>query len=347
MPFDTSMYSNFQGGTGLSALTQGLRSGLDIASQRKKQELEEQQAALQADAAKRQAAAFEIDQAAKMADMRDKAGTHLGEWGGEFLKIQDPAQLQAAWDTKRAELKQLYPEQLLPTNAQEARNMVSFYNTKYQQGLKAAALEQQLKAGQIDKNKAEIAKLYAEAGKARNDAQLKMLTGENLPIDKKEQVKLLAGKAATGTAIKSEIDSFIDKWPKWSEADRLAQARMLIKTLNSTQGQDAVGAEEVKRLASKLQFSMGNLFNDNPTQFGRDLDGFYKDVKERSNLIGGAITKNSALVDQMMGRAPQPQESMVRMLDPKGKVRLIPEGQVNAALAAGGKLADTAVAGGR
>lgn len=126
--------------------------------------------------------------------------------------------------------------------------------------------------------------------------------GESLPLDAKKTVETLSVKNANKISIKNQIDAVIAKWPTLTDSQRLQQGNELIKTLNSKENSDAVGVEEVNRLAAKLQFAKGNLFNDKPMQFGRDLEGFFDDVQVTASTIGTAVESNQKVIDKTMGR---------------------------------------------
>lgn len=138
-----------------------------------------------------------------------------------------------------------------------------------------------------------------------------------LPQDNKQIITKLAQSNAGKTAIVNAIDSVMKNWDNLSKEEQLTQGRQLIKTLNSTQGQDAVGAEEAKRLAGKLEFATGNLFSDNPVQFGYDLGGFKQDANITSTAIKNSIIANQKEIDRAYGRPvrdiqdiPIPREQM-------------------------------------
>lgn len=156
--------------------------------------------------------------------------------------------------------------------------------------------ERKVKADEA-KTKAETTKLYAETGR-------KDRTGENLPLDAKKTVETLASKNAGKVAIKNQIDAVMTNWESLSDDQKVAAGRQLLKTLNSTEGADAIGAEEAKRLGSKLEFAVGNLTNSNPIQFGRDLPGFAEQARNTSAAIGRAVDRNQAEIDRTMGRRP-------------------------------------------
>lgn len=149
----------------------------------------------------------------------------------------------------------------------------------------------------------------AELRLKEKELEAKKLTGENLPIDKKDFVKTLATKNANKVAIKNQIDSVMGKWDSLDDDQKVAVGRALLKTLNSAEGADAIGVEEAKRLGGKLEFAMGNFTNSNTTQFGRDLDGFKDQANNISQGIDGAVQSNQSQIDQIMGRAPQEQAS--------------------------------------
>lgn len=134
---------------------------------------------------------------------------------------------------------------------------------------------------------------------AGGDAQFKKLAPENQEI-----IKDLSRKSANKFSIANQIDAVLNNWDTLSDDEKLAQGNQLLKVLNSTEGSDAIGAEEKKRLGAKLEFALGNFTNGNPTQFGRDLPGFKKDAQQTSANIRAAIDSNSAEIDRRYGREP-------------------------------------------
>lgn len=162
---------------------------------------------------------------------------------------------------------------------------------KYQQDLdfKNKQLDQQAIQNELNRN-------FKEALLNKTFDQKNNRPGQdfrNLPEDDQEVVKGLSKKNADKIAISNSIDSVMNNWDQLDENQKLQQGRQLIKVLNSTQGQDAVGAEEAKRLAGKLEFAVGNLTNSNPIQFGRDLKGFHDDAVITSNAIKDSYKMNN------------------------------------------------------
>lgn len=187
------------------------------------------------------------------------------------------------------------------------------YDEKFKNYLLGAALsakdqiENQLKQQQFQFDERKFAADQADK-KTQREIELKKLknevnSGDKLPIDKKKVVEGLATKNANKTAIKNQIDSVISQWDNLSEDQKVASGRQLLKTLNSTEGADAIGTEEAKRLGSKLEFAMGNLTNGNPIQFGRDLQGFKEQAMNTSKAIEDAVLSNQKIIDQNMGRS--------------------------------------------
>jgi len=134
-----------------------------------------------------------------------------------------------------------------------------------------------------------------EAGSGKKDYQ-------NLPEDKKKTIETLSVKNANKSSIVNQIDSFSKTWDALPDDQKVAQGRQLLKTLNSSEGADAIGTEEANRLGAKLEFALGNLTNSNPIQFGRDLDGFKKQMDDTSSSLKGGIKLNQQIVDKAYGR---------------------------------------------
>jgi hypothetical protein len=86
-------------------------------------------------------------------------------------------------------------------------------------------------------------------------------TFENLPKESKVAAEIVIKKNAGLIPIRSEIASALQqlKDPNLSRDDKLRVGSQLVKTLNSTQGSDAVGAEEAARLAGELQGNISKI----------------------------------------------------------------------------------------
>lgn len=137
---------------------------------------------------------------------------------------------------------------------------------------------------------------------ARQDAKSNKSEFSNLPVENQEVIKDLSKKNASKIAIANQIDAFMEGWDDLPEDQKVAQGRQMLKVLNSSEGADAIGSEEAKRLGSKLEFAMGNMFNSNPTQFGRDLPGFKEQALGTSKSLRNAIAANEGEIGKRYGR---------------------------------------------
>lgn len=147
------------------------------------------------------------------------------------------------------------------------------------------------------------AKYYDAMGRAAGTKAGKNQEFQQLPMEDQEVVKDLSKKNASKIAIVNQIDSVLENWDNLPDDQKLMQGRQLIKVLNSTEGSDAVGAEEAARLGAKLEFAMGNFTNSNPIQFGRDLPGFKSQATTTAKGIRGAIKANEGVIAERYRRA--------------------------------------------
>jgi hypothetical protein len=125
---------------------------------------------------------------------------------------------------------------------------------------------------------------------------------KSLPKDKQVLVEDLSKKNASKVSIINQIEQTMSTWDDLPRDQQVAKGRQLLKTLNSTEGADAIGVEEANRLGSKLEFALGNLFNSNPVQVGRDLPGFKEQAQELANSMRKAVDANQKIVDEQFGR---------------------------------------------
>ena len=179
----------------------------------------------------------------------------------------------------------------------------------------------------LESERANRADEMLKARKIRADEAKAQRQGEHLQLEEKKTVEGLATKNANKVAIKNQIDAVLSQWDSYSQDQKLAQGRQLLKTLNSPEGADAIGAEEANRLGSKLEFALGNFTNSNPTQFGRDLEGFKQQAADTSKNLGIAIDSNRKIIDSVMGGKgiPSGQENLAA---PKGTKSLSREEKI-------------------
>lgn len=149
-------------------------------------------------------------------------------------------------------------------------------------------------------------------------------------LEEKKTIENLSTKNANKVSIKNQIDAVMSKWDSLSNDQKLASGRQLLKTLNSTEGADAIGAEEANRLGSKLEFAMGNLTNSNPVQFGRDLDGFAEQARNTSKAIGTAIESNRGIMKSIDAGRGIPSQSTPGKTAPTKKADKVVQDFANA-----------------
>lgn len=320
MPIDASIYQNMQSADFGGAIDRGLRMR-DMIEQRRDK-----------DAVKK---AYQENMTTgpdgKMALNRDgltaklmAINPQIGMEAQRGFTQDDQASAKAKLENQKAEIDKLHagsqivsamtPEnylagraQLLKIDPSWDKHLPPVYDKKTLDGLGQFAttavqrFDQQFKTAESvrdQKNK------DRDAGLKAAELNLKKASGEQLPIDTKHFVDKLSTKNADKVAIKNQIDSVLSTWDKLSDDQKVTAGRQLIKTLNSTEGSDAVGAEESRRLGGKLEFALGNLTNSNPMQFGRDLSGFKEQALNVSKSIAGAVDSNRAEIDKAMGRKP-------------------------------------------
>ena len=165
-----------------------------------------------------------------------------------------------------------------------------------------SAMDQERFAFEKQKHRDDMGLKYAEAGQKEKN-------GDTLPLAAKKTIETLASKNANITSIQNELDAVTSKWSTMTDDEKYNAGQSLIKTMNSTQGSDAVGEGEASRLASNLDFIWsGNLFNNNPMQLGRDLPGFKKQVENISAKIKEVKRKNQEEIDSNIGRPSSKKE---------------------------------------
>jgi hypothetical protein len=169
------------------------------------------------------------------------------------------------------------------------------------------ALENKLMSGNIAKQPLEREKLGLENAKLRGEIGGEKQQFANLPVENQEQIKKLADKNATKAGISTQIDATVKmlKDPQINSDQKLMQARQMIKVLNSVEGQDAVGAEEAKRLAGLLEYHVWpNMTNPGP-MFGRaPIEDFTTQAELSSRGLKDAMQTNQGIIGQLKTGKP-------------------------------------------
>jgi hypothetical protein len=172
-------------------------------------------------------------------------------------------------------------------------------------------IDQQARQGMLDQRSQQNADRDYYLRMREIDA--KRAEGPKLPLDRQKIVEGLATKNAGKSSIKNQLDAFMGSWDGLSEDQKIVQGRQLLKTLNSPEGADAIGAEEAKRLGGLLEYKIGN-FTDPGSFIGRDLEEFGNQVRNTSRMLGDGISSNQDQIDMNMGR-PQSSEQYMRNLE--------------------------------
>jgi hypothetical protein len=125
-----------------------------------------------------------------------------------------------------------------------------------------------------------------------------------LPIDTKATVTTLATKNANKISIRNSIEGYINAFKAAkTKDDQIRIGRQMLKVINSTEGADAIAAEEAQRLGTALETQVFNWKGPGPI-IGRDLEGFARQVDSTVSSIDAGIQANQSHIDQLMGRAP-------------------------------------------
>jgi len=156
--------------------------------------------------------------------------------------------------------------------------------------------QQEFKATESEKDRAfkagESAKARAAKAKKGGGDQFKAL-----PKEAQVTVTKLAENNAAKTAIANSLKSSIEEINREkNEEIKIKMAEGILKTLNSTEGKDAIGVDEAKRLGSLLQFKFFNLIEPG-SFFGRDLDLFIKQVGNTVGAIENGIKQNQKTIN--------------------------------------------------
>lgn len=168
---------------------------------------------------------------------------------------------------------------------QEARSQIDFNNAK--------ALKRYELGLDLDKLKAQYSMDPKKSGPV---GQFERLAPED-----QEAIKDLGKKNANKTSIANQIDAVMGNWDSLSEEQKIVQGRSLLKTLNSSEGADAIGTDEAKRLGGLLENKIFNLTEPGP-MFGRDIEGFATQARDASKNMKSAVQRNRSEIDRLYGR---------------------------------------------
>lgn len=148
----------------------------------------------------------------------------------------------------------------------------------------------------IEKRKLELEEKKVLSDVGASEKQLK-----KLPVDSQLLVDKLGKDSASKVAIANEISQTVALFddPKVSDDQKIKSGQALLKVLNSTQGADAVGVEEARRLGNLLEFQVFNFTQPGPV-FGRDLTAFRNQAANTVNRLSGAVDANKISIQKAM-----------------------------------------------
>lgn len=166
----------------------------------------------------------------------------------------------------------------------------------------------------------------AKASAGRSDEQLRLAkekaereARKNTDIDQLPEpeqiiVREAAKKNAGKNLVAAQMEAALKDWDKLSPDQQVDRGRSLIKTLNSSEGADAVGVDEAKRIAGRLEFAFGNLNPKDPNfgrfQVGKDLPGFKEQVALTAKSLKEAVAAGDNQINSIyskygISRAPK------------------------------------------
>lgn len=152
--------------------------------------------------------------------------------------------------------------------------------------------------------KAQTSKLYAEAAEDKNKTQnLAKQQFDMLPVENQEQIKDLAKKTSSKESIANQLQATFETLQNKDVPyeQKLMAAKNLGKVLNSTEGADAVGEGEAKRMMAFLNY----LPTDRPGfDLGPQIDKFTEQVGIKLGDIRQAAAMNKQGIDKLYGRQP-------------------------------------------
>jgi len=133
----------------------------------------------------------------------------------------------------------------------------------------------------------------------RSAANPKDRAYNSLPEPEKIVVKELSTSSAKKQSIANQINGFLQQWDKApNDKEKTRVGQQMVKLLNSTEGADAIGAEEANRLANELQAWTLKSPTGWP-RWGQDLEGFQNRAVNVRESLKNAIQANQRQVQQI------------------------------------------------
>ena len=206
----------------------------------------------------------------------------------------------------------LYYQNML--NQAKNQGEVNEINKAYRQAMADIASQNATSLGSL--RNAQVSKIEGEAPIRKKELELKdkelglkerdlALKEKAPPVSKlsegkKKYVADLEGKTAAQTANLNLIRSYLDQFNRaTTDQDKARIAGMMAKPLNGLAGQDAVGVEEVNRIMEATkQIHLGRAL-DGKNPFGRDLDGFRRQVEAVLRTAEETVGRNTKEIESI------------------------------------------------
>jgi hypothetical protein len=224
--------------------------------------------------------------------------------GGAYEKPQDIADLMKKYEeakldrTNKLELKdkEIQAEQMKETDRRKWEE--SLYNLKAKDDAKkqAKGFEYDVELKRIENEKKQ-----SENSPEKMEADARSAAGKKLYTDASEMEKVSG-------IVESKLAQYKEALKGNDKSRAIVIGKELIKPINSLLGSDAVGAEEVKRLASLLEFQLLNLTGPGDT-FGRSYNQFQKQVEDNLAAVKDTIAANKSKASELFGTKKQALEA--------------------------------------
>lgn len=250
------------------------------------------------------------------AEANEEAGRQFQQ--GITTRQQDRLDQQLEDERKNRQFQQGIATQTQDRLAQQMQNQQN-----------KALVNQGISTRQQDRLDKELEWKMSQANPANQPKQVE----EKLPIEDRTQLATLSRSVANKRSIVNQLEAAGAKFDEALRAGNTDLAvtlgRQMLKTLNSTEGADAVGAEEAKRLGGLLEFKIANLFEPGSI-VGRDLDMFSDQIAQTRAGIEDAIKANeSAIQDIRNPGAAKPKtiqyQGKTYTVDEQGNMTEVPE----------------------
>lgn len=229
-----------------------------------------------------------------------RSGYDLNTDTGEFTETED------SLAKKRRETQAFDPASEFSQGERErARGLLK--GTRYAGLINDTMTGQQVKETLDDVNpflNRESSERQAQARLNKEFSNSNKVEFSRLPKENQVEIEKLASKTGDKRGISNQLKADLTKLedPSLNDEQKLVYARQMIKTLNSQQGQDAVGAEEAKRLSSLLEYHWFNLTNPGPVVGRAPISDFTNQVRNTVEGIDKSVELNNKEIDRLYGR---------------------------------------------